>query len=226
MVGRPEDPSTDRSKTCGDQQGSDESPTANPLRALPLELADAILEHASHDKATLSACTLVSHVWRDLARPHLFSFLTVACQETFDDFDGFLGSHPDIARLVRRLELRPLPMTLFHETSHANVTIYALDAITVKLPGLQALHLHDLWFMDGIEESRFHTPNPFTSLRPRLKKLILNCCASNKGGPVLLQTLYGVLQTIPADAIYRRPSCVSTPSLSTASIPSDSRSTT
>ena len=78
------------------------------FRALPLELADAILEHASHDKATLSACTLVSHAWRNLARPHLFSSLTVACQETFDDFDDFLGSHPDIARLVRRLELQPL----------------------------------------------------------------------------------------------------------------------
>ncbi|KAH9889082.1 hypothetical protein C8Q73DRAFT_794062 [Cubamyces lactineus] len=201
VTGRFDDTSTGRSDTCEDQQGSDESPSdSNVFGRLPVELIHAILEHASHEKATLSACALVSHTWCDLSRPHLFSSLAIASQGTFDEFGEFLNSHPDVARYVRRLELRHLPGSLIFGNSHANVAIDALDTLITELPELQVLHLRELWFKDTTRDSAC-TPNPSTPLRRRLKKLVLNYCASDKNCPLLLQTLHDIVQTFPADAV-------------------------
>ena len=69
------------------------------------ELVDVIFRYASQDKATISACALVSRDWRELALPHLFSDLKFRTRNArpLKHFQDFIDAHPHIARYVRKL---------------------------------------------------------------------------------------------------------------------------
>ncbi|KAI0334679.1 hypothetical protein GY45DRAFT_1125987 [Cubamyces sp. BRFM 1775] len=160
---------------------------------LPPEVVNIIFEHASSDKTVISACSLVSSSWRALSLSHLFSSLTVARQNTFDDFGDFLDAHSDISYTVRILVLQHLPggPGLF-------MTIAPLVALAAKLPRLQVLHLARIWLAVDLP-----LPSSFPPTAPprRLEKLIVNNCTSGDNRWFSPRTIYGILATFPADAV-------------------------
>ena len=101
------------------------------LDVLPPELVDFVFAHTSYDKATISACALVSRSWRSLCIPHLFSSLTVIRHADITDLEHFLNANQHIAGCVRKLELNQL------EPPNATVSCVTVAELCAKLPGLQ-----------------------------------------------------------------------------------------
>ncbi|KAH9888794.1 hypothetical protein C8Q73DRAFT_166288 [Cubamyces lactineus] len=165
------------------------------LDVLPPELVDFIFAYTSYDKATISACALVSRSWRSLCIPHLFSSLTIVRQPDLASFERFLDAKEHVASYVRELELRQL------ESPHAAVACSVLAALCAKLPGLQLLRLRRLWLLGPT----FHPLSPNSTysivLHRKLKELVVDDCSSGIGGLLSSWTLYNILQTFPADTL-------------------------
>ncbi|KAI0323543.1 hypothetical protein GY45DRAFT_1332464 [Cubamyces sp. BRFM 1775] len=172
------------------------SPARHGIEALPVELTDLIFRNTVEDQAAISACTLVSRNWRQVALPHLFSSLKIARQARFDALDGFLSSHPHVARCIRKLELKHLPGDVRAATgsSEAAITYDCIAALSAKLPELQELHLQGIWFADQLHPAD-------RVVTAKLKVLALKNCANGGNRPIMLQTLHGILVTFPADAV-------------------------
>ncbi|KAH9940474.1 uncharacterized protein BXZ73DRAFT_98903 [Epithele typhae] len=87
-------------------------PPQRPIpTSLPVELLDAVLAlfapSTPADRATLAACTLVSRTWRAFARPRLHARARIARPADFADVPRRLRADPQLAGMVRSLELAP-----------------------------------------------------------------------------------------------------------------------
>ncbi|KAJ8482621.1 hypothetical protein ONZ51_g5242 [Trametes cubensis] len=182
----------------------DEALPARPgIKLLPVELTDLIFRNAIEDQTSISTCTLVSRSWRQVALPHLFSSLSITRQARFDALDGFLTSHPHIARCVRKLEVRHLPGDVGAPTSGSHtsaITYGCIASITTKLPELQELHLQGIWFADTATMADQLYPADL-AVSTRLKTLTLQQCANGGNRPITLQTLHAILAIFPADTV-------------------------
>ncbi|KAI0323443.1 hypothetical protein GY45DRAFT_1439593 [Cubamyces sp. BRFM 1775] len=198
-----------------------QSHTTTDFNVLPVELIDRVFQYASEDLDTASACTLVSQSWRELALPHLFSWLTVARRTTFEDFRDFLDTHPHIARCIRTLELAQLSDC----TTRSTLWVVSLDSLielVAKLPVLRVLLLRGIFFLDppprDAFESTLTTP---AALHKRLEHLEIHGCFDHVVSDALLielPTLTGILQAFPANSITLSSVNVPTPGPRTTSI--------
>ncbi|KAI0325888.1 hypothetical protein GY45DRAFT_174953 [Cubamyces sp. BRFM 1775] len=174
-------------------------PTKSVLDVLPLEILLLVLRHASDEKLTILACSLVSRSWREMSLPHLFSSLTIKRSFDYDDFIDFLASNPNLARYVRELKLGHLPVqsSIFPDrTIRPTLTPTSLSRITTKLPRLQALVLRSVR-LDAGDDSDAHP----TIVPRRLKELTIDDCIVRRDLPVPLQVLFSILTAYPANTI-------------------------
>ena len=189
--------------------------TSAGFNTLPPELTDLVFRHASEDRDTALACTLVSRSWRDLALPHLFSALTVARQAAFENLLTFLNTAPHITRCVRALELGQIS----DEDEDCNsqdapppaVRLDSLVALVAKLPALRVLLLRGIFFVDPPSTNPPIRANPVASPGVAssgvLKHLEVHGCFTHSIPDVPLVdllTLIGVLQALPAESIALR----------------------
>ncbi|KAI0323446.1 hypothetical protein GY45DRAFT_1439596 [Cubamyces sp. BRFM 1775] len=164
------------------------------LDILPPELVDSVFAHTLYDKATISACTLVSRNWRAMCIPHLFSSLTVVRQtDTFADFEHFLDTQKHVASYVQELEIKQL------EPPQAAVACDVLAAMCQKLPGLKVLRLRGLWILDPMFDSRAPTSPGMVHLK--MKALHLDSCSNGSSGLLSSQTLHAVLDIFPTNSL-------------------------
>ncbi|KAJ8482626.1 hypothetical protein ONZ51_g5245 [Trametes cubensis] len=183
-----------------EQRGEDH--TSSNIDALPVELIDLVFQYASEHIDTTSACSLVSRTWREIALPHLFSWLTVERRDAFEDFRDFLERHPHITRCIRTLELAQIS----DSTSRGSLSAVGLDSLTelvAKLPALQVLFLRGVFFVDPQHPDASILTSPGTSHR-QLKHLEIRDCFGHVKSdlPLIdLPTLIGILQTLPADSV-------------------------
>ncbi len=157
---------------------------------LPPELLHAIfasMEHEPPPRGTLVACSAVSHLWRDVALPYLFSTLKARRRESFADVIPFLSTHPHIAACVKRLWLQrrgtdvPRP-EVDHDTVHA---------LLARLPALVNLSFHTVAFVGP----RLHVPlSPQTASKSLATQPIstTDVCtppSGDRNGPYRLQVV-------------------------------------
>ncbi len=135
------------SDVAGPQQG---------IRRLPVELLNLVLHNVWEDKRTIVACSQVSRLWHEVARPHLFAFIKIASTYEFVKFHAFLHANVDITRHVHKLHLkiasRPRTDRSQHQDNAPAVGRAQLRDLVALLPRLQELHLYDLWVLTS--------PNP------------------------------------------------------------------
>ena len=119
---------------------------ASSLPPSLLHLIFAPVEDGPQLRATLFACSTVSHLWRDVALPYLFSSLKVRRHESFADVIAFLSTRPYIAACIKRLWLHrsgppgsPSKPEVDHDTVHA---------LLARLPALVNLTFHTVKFVD------------------------------------------------------------------------------
>ncbi|KAI0654076.1 hypothetical protein C8Q70DRAFT_544557 [Cubamyces menziesii] len=164
------------------------------------ELVDVIFRYASQDKATISACALVSRDWRELALPHLFSDLKFRTRNArpLKHFQDFIDAHPHIARYVRKLELIAVldaPMDPLRP-----LDLRTLAAVVTSLAGLRVLYLCEPFF-DGTDSALSSLSS--IMLPRRLEKLTVDICRDEEDtSTTSITTLIGVLRTFPADSIH------------------------
>ena len=75
-------------------------------RRIPQEIYDEILANLRDDTASLRNCSLVCHAWLPRTRHHLFHSIVLDPSSRSRRFRALVRSCPDIAPLVRVLELR------------------------------------------------------------------------------------------------------------------------
>ena len=75
-------------------------------RRIPQEIYDEILANLREDTASLRNCSLVCHAWLPRTRHHLFHSIVLDPSSRSRRFKTLVRSCPDIAPLVRVLELR------------------------------------------------------------------------------------------------------------------------
>lgn len=157
---------------------------------LPPELLHAIFAPMGHEPSprdTLVACSAVSHLWRDVTLPYLFSTLKARRRDSFADIVPFLSAHPHIAACVKRLLLQrkgilvPRP-EVDHDTVHA---------LLARLPALVNLSFHTVAFVGPRPHvpsgSQMVSSSSTTQLRPTTDANTRP--ASTRGGPYRLQVV-------------------------------------
>lgn len=163
---------------------SNMSGSIQDIYRLPVELLDLVLHNVWEDKRTIVACSQVSRLWHDVAHPHLFAFLKIASTYDFVDFYLFLLANPDIARHVRKLQLKrastpwtdgPHPRDNFPVVGCAQ-----LRDLVVLLPRLQELHLYNLWVMSSPSPAP-DAPDPEPTRK--LEKMTIERCRAPGDGP-------------------------------------------
>ena len=109
------------------------------MSKIPVEIFGMVftLLEERRDKETLTACSVVSRRWRDIATPYLFSTVTVWEMESFGRFIQFIDGHPHLAACIRTL-------TLSGEDYAAQLDCTAFSSVLPKLVRLQQLFLQDL----------------------------------------------------------------------------------
>ena len=70
---------------------------------LPIETYEAVIDHARDDTASLQDLSLVCHGFLPRARYHLFSTVVLGNTQRVEDYAEFIGSHPWVGPLVRKL---------------------------------------------------------------------------------------------------------------------------
>ena len=100
---------------------------------LPPELITLIFTLAS-DKPTLSACTLVSRLWQDLATPLLFASVTVRVEGQYElaEFMQFIAEHPHHSAAIKTL-------TVVHDPELRASSYMCCNALLPVLEKLGAL---------------------------------------------------------------------------------------
>ncbi|OJT02990.1 hypothetical protein TRAPUB_6469 [Trametes pubescens] len=129
------------------------SPEARGIYRLPIELLDLVLHNLREDKPTILACSQVSRLWHEVALRHLFAFLKIASRSDFVEFRTFLHANADIARHVRKLELKRAQTSFMgHYKPQDKLPAIGraeLRDLVAPLPRLQELHLHELYLIDS-----------------------------------------------------------------------------
>ncbi|KAI0743035.1 hypothetical protein C8Q80DRAFT_949342 [Daedaleopsis nitida] len=103
------------------------------------EILYRTFELLSTDKSTLESCTLVSHRWHALARPHLFALLLVNGPQKLSQI---VHTHPSIGGWIKELifqQLKPGGELLSHDM-YSVITIDFSDLLSV-LPSLPTLRI-------------------------------------------------------------------------------------
>lgn len=100
--------STRHTEILPTKSGGDDKPAFQQgIHRLPVELLDLALQCLwDSDKPTIIACSQVSRLWHEVARPYLFAFLKITSRSDFVEFLASLHAHPDTTRHVRKLELK------------------------------------------------------------------------------------------------------------------------
>ena len=81
---------------------------------LPPEVIDIIIEYHRLDRRTIASCSLVSKKWRNSARCHLFSELTLSWKKDTWSLHEFVQSAPTLIPFVRTLRLGYLPHAMWY----------------------------------------------------------------------------------------------------------------
>ena len=126
-------------------------PSRSAVQEVPVELLDLILGFvAPTDHTTLAACALVSHTWCAFARPYLFARLRISRTGDFEDLPAKLVALPDVACMIRTLELASNEATHIRTASAALrerkrnapwLDLLGLATILARLPRLRELSL-------------------------------------------------------------------------------------
>ncbi|KAH9889845.1 hypothetical protein C8Q73DRAFT_705673 [Cubamyces lactineus] len=171
------------------------------LEGLPLELSNVVFEHMATEKASLATCTLVSRGWRDIALPHLFRSVEGVQQTALSDFVHFLDARPRIPRLIRTLRINGIS-GISNNYLPGVVSLETLTALTAKLPSLQKLFLHKVFFADTPADPSNGTVTGAVASARRLDQLVVHGCfdESKPERAVSLPALLGMLDAFPADS--------------------------
>ena len=113
------------------------------MEKLPQELVNAIVDHLVFDRASLVACSLLSHSWRAPAIRLVFASLYIngaRDQQKFKAFADFMEDSPELAAYVEELEL--------HGKSRTQLELNILVDILAALPRLRVLRLETIKIWD------------------------------------------------------------------------------
>lgn len=172
------------------------------IHKLPVELLDLVLQSLWADKRTILACSWVSRLWHEVARPHLFAFLKIASHFDFVGFDAFLHANIDIARRLRKLQLRHAITTWMDHSKlpdgFLGVERAHLRDLVASLPRLQELHLCRLWMISSSNPAP-DSPKPLPM--HRLEKLTIDYCRAPDGYSSLVTVLSTVLLFASVDTV-------------------------
>lgn len=120
------------------------------MPSIPDDIVADITDHLQSDKATLSACSVVSTSWSRHARRQLFRRVVVQSDGEGPEFrtlHDFLVKHPELSLFIKELELGWVPENMVRD-NRTLISLHLVASILAQLPNLKKVTFRGLNFDD------------------------------------------------------------------------------
>ncbi|RPD56643.1 hypothetical protein L226DRAFT_537923 [Lentinus tigrinus ALCF2SS1-7] len=119
----------------------------------PVELLEMIFEEA--DLETQKACSLVDHVWLEVARRYLFDIIVFRSDTSFDSFLRFFAAHPHIRTHTRSVRLLGPEMSdPFRQPHYPFIDPATLADIVTSTPNISSIQLKSVILVNTPEDKK------------------------------------------------------------------------